>query len=97
MGTYEGNEGKKAKEMEKKYTRGEIKVKKGVWVSHANNKIEIEREVKELKITKNESLAEEKNLSKDTFFFFFFLKKSVGSLLAYHNAFAFITHEHVVN
>lgn len=30
MGTYEGNEGKKAKEMEKKYTRGEIKVKKGV-------------------------------------------------------------------
>lgn len=71
MGTYEGNEGKKAKEMEKKYTRGEIKVKKGVWVSHANNKIEIEREVKELKITKNESLAEEKNLSKDTFFFSF--------------------------
>lgn len=30
MGTYEGNEGKKAKEMGKKYTRGEIKVKKGV-------------------------------------------------------------------
>lgn len=44
---------------EKKYTRGQIKVKKGIWVSHASSEIEIEKKVQELKIPKNESVAKE--------------------------------------
>lgn len=31
------------------------KINKGIWVSHANHKIEIDKEDKELKVTKNES------------------------------------------
>lgn len=44
------------------------KVNKDTWISHANNKIEIDNKDKELKITKNQSVDKKKILSKDIFF-----------------------------
>lgn len=49
----EGNEKERQEKMEK-YDRSN-KINKGIWVSHADHNIEIDKEDKELKVTKNES------------------------------------------